>query len=280
MYSVNPALLYAVRALLLSEAGRKACEGVRKALLIVYCVYEFSDHRVLAGSDEVEILSLYLVHHGVHLLEAHDAGDDIAPYHVRRYAVCKAPVYHEISGICRDSRVKSGDISHKIVETVPRHLSGSVHIHPVESLHDLRVIRYIKVRHHRLPESLDLHILGIVLSDGHGRIDDIRNGHHLFCHLGGELALPLLKLGESRGILGNLSLNLLDLLLLPLCHERSNLFGNLVLVCAELIALLLYGANLLVKLNDLIHKTKLMLLEFVFDIFLYNLRIFTYKFDV
>ena len=38
---------------------------------------EFSDHRMLAGADQIEILSLNLVHHGIHLLKAHNACYDI-----------------------------------------------------------------------------------------------------------------------------------------------------------------------------------------------------------
>ncbi len=60
-------------------------------------ILEAADHAVLAGADEVEVFALYLVHHRVHLGEAHDALDDSAVYHERGDHIGEALVDHEVA---------------------------------------------------------------------------------------------------------------------------------------------------------------------------------------
>ena len=65
--AVDAALLQAVGALLLAEAGGVGGQGLGQLLLGDDLVDELADHGVLAGADEVQVLALDLVHHGVHL---------------------------------------------------------------------------------------------------------------------------------------------------------------------------------------------------------------------
>ena len=67
---------------------------------------------MLTCTDEVEILALDLVHHSVHLSKAHNACDNVAADHKRRYAVCESTVDHEISCVCDHCGVKSRNITH------------------------------------------------------------------------------------------------------------------------------------------------------------------------
>ena len=83
---------------------------------------------MLAGTDKVKVFTLYLVHHGIHLGKAHNAGNDIRADHKGRYAVSKAPVYHEIPCIAYHSGVQSGNITHKIIEAVSCNTSGAVKV--------------------------------------------------------------------------------------------------------------------------------------------------------
>ena len=97
--AVNAALLYAVSALLLAEAGGVAREGQGQSLGLDYCIDKLAYHRMLARADEIEIFTLDFIHHRVHLGEAHNAGDDIASYHERRHAIGESAVDHEVARI-------------------------------------------------------------------------------------------------------------------------------------------------------------------------------------
>ena len=74
--------------------------------------------------------------------------------------------------------MQSGNIAHQVIETVSGNLSGAVQINAVETLHDLGMVRDLEIRNYRLTESLDLHVLAVILSDGYAGIDDVRDGHH------------------------------------------------------------------------------------------------------
>ena len=114
---------------------------------------------MLAGTDKVKVFTLYLVHHGIHLGKAHNAGNDIRADHERRHTVCKASVDHKIPCIAYHSRVQSGNISHEIIETVSCNTSCAVKIYAFQFFHYIGVVRYLKIRYHRLTETLNLHIL-------------------------------------------------------------------------------------------------------------------------
>ena len=178
MDAVYASLLDAVSALLFTETRRIAGQCLRKLFLRNYGINEFTDHRVLAGTDQVKILSLDLVHHRIHLIETHNAGYNIAADHERRDTVGKSTVNHEISCICDNSRMKSCDIAHQVIETISSYLSGTVQIDAVKFLHNLGVVRDLEIRYNRLAEALDLYVLAVVFTDRNTRINDVRDGHH------------------------------------------------------------------------------------------------------
>ena len=60
-----------MRTLLLTEAGGVTGKSIRKLVLLHDLIDKLTNHRMLTGADEVEILALYLVHHGIHLGETH-----------------------------------------------------------------------------------------------------------------------------------------------------------------------------------------------------------------
>ena len=133
---------------------------------------------MLAGTDQIEILALDLIHHGIHLGKAHNACYYIAADHKGRYTVGKAASDHEVSCIGNHCRVKSGNIAHQIVEAVSCYSSGSIQINAVKTLHDICVVGDLKIRNHWLTELLDLYIFTVILTDGYAWIDDIWDGHH------------------------------------------------------------------------------------------------------
>ena len=126
MDPVHTALLDAVCALFLTETRRIAGQSLRKFVLRSDGVDEFTDHGVLTGTDQVQVLTLDLVHHGVHLSKGHNAGYDIAADHERRDAIGETAVDHEITCIGNHCRMQSCDITHQIVKAVSGYLACCV----------------------------------------------------------------------------------------------------------------------------------------------------------
>ena len=253
MDSVYASLLDSVSALLLSEAWGIACQRLWKLFLLQNRVDKLSDHGVLAGSDQVEILSLDLIHHGIHLCKAHNACHHIAADHERRNAVGEASVDHEIPCVGDHGRVESCNIPHQVVKAVSGNLSGAVQIDSVKALHNLCMVWNLKIRHNRLAVLLNLHILAVILSDRNRRIDNVRDRHHDLCDSLGELLLLLLKLSQTCRVLAHLLFELLGLLFLSLSHHGADLFCNLVLSCAQIVCLLLGSAVFRIQGNHLVH---------------------------
>ena len=220
MNSVNASFLDSVCAFFLAEAGRIACECLRKRLL----VDKAADHGMLGGSDQVEILALDLIHHGFHLGKAHNAVNDGTSDHERRNAVGKALVDHEISRIGKYCGMKSCNISLQIIETVAGNTACRVEVDACEAVHDICMIRDFEIRDKRLSETLKLDIFGIVLTDRDRRINDIRDYHHILLDDFEGLLLNLIKLCQALCIRGNLFLQGHCLFFLSLGHHCADLF--------------------------------------------------------
>ena len=70
--AVDAALLNAVGTLFLTEAGAVAGQGQGQLFALDGLVDEAADHGMLGSADQIEVLALDLVHHGVHLGEGHN----------------------------------------------------------------------------------------------------------------------------------------------------------------------------------------------------------------
>ena len=99
MDAVHAALLDAVRAFFLAEAGRIGRHCLRELILGEDLFDVTADHGVLARADQIEILALDLVHHGVHVRLAHDALHHVAVDHEGGDAVGEALGDHEIPAV-------------------------------------------------------------------------------------------------------------------------------------------------------------------------------------
>ena len=273
MDTIYTTLLNTVGAFFLTETWRVACQCVRKLLLVVDRIDELTDHRMLGSSDQVEILALDLVHHGIHLIKTHNAGYYVGTDHKRRYTVSESAVDHEISCVRDNCGVDSCNVAHQVVESVSGNFSCCIKIDTVETLHNVCVIWNLKIRNNRLTKLLDLYVAAIVFSDRNGRIDDVRDGHHNLGNLLGQLLLLCLKLRQTGSVCSDLSLDSLCLFLLTLCHQCTDLLGDLVLVCTKLISLCLCGTGLCVQLDHFINEWKLVILELLLDVLLNNLRV-------
>ena len=99
MDTIYASLLDAMSTFLLTEAWRIAGQCLRQLRLWSDGVDKLTDHGVFAGTDQVQILSLDLVHHSIHLSEGHNTSYHIAADHERWDAVSESTVDHEISRI-------------------------------------------------------------------------------------------------------------------------------------------------------------------------------------
>ncbi len=278
MNPVYAAFLQAVRSLFLTETRRIAGHSIRKFLLRNNRINEFSDHGMLAGADQIQIFSFDLVHHGVHLRKTHNAGHHIAANHKRRHTVGKAAANHKISRIRDDGGVKPCNISHEIIKSVSCHPAGTVQINAAETLHDLRMVGNLKIRNDRLSVFLDFHIFTVIFSDGYAGINDVRNRHHDFRHLFVQFLFLNRKLLQTGSIRCHLFFYLFRFVSFSLAHQSADLLGELIPLRAQLVRLLLSGPSLRIQADDLIHQRKLLILKFIFNILLYNIRIFPDKF--
>ncbi len=283
--AVHPPLLNAVGALLLPEAGGVGGQGLGQAVLGDDLVDELADHGVLRGADEVEILPLDLIHHGVHVRLAHDALHHVAVDHEGGDAEGEALADHEVPGVGQHRLVEAGDVPHQVVEPGPGHPARRVHVHPVKGLHDLGVVGDVEVGHHRLPEPLHLHVLAVVPADGHGGVDEVGDLEHDLPDLRRQLVLQLFQLRQTVGVGLHLGLGLLRLrqlggVLFRLPHQHTHLLGQLVPLRAQVVGLS-HGVPVpAVQLDDLIHQGELALLELLFDVFLDDLRVVPEELDV
>ena len=240
MDAVDAPLLDAVGALLLAEAGGVGGQGLGQLFLGEDLVNEAADHGVLGGADEVQVLALDLVHHGVHIGLGHDALHHVAVDHEGGNAVGEALADHEVPAVGQHCLVEPGDVAQQIVEAVAGDPAGGVQIDAVEGLHDLRVVGDGEVGHLGLTEALHLHVAGVVGADGHGGVDDLGDHQHALVDLRLELRPPwLLQLRQPVGLLA-LTWALtasaswqLGGVLLGLAHQHADLLGQGVAVGAQ-----------------------------------------------
>ena len=169
--------------LLFSETWRIACKSLRKLFLRCNCVNKLTNHWMFTCSNKVKIFTFYLIHHGIHFIKAHNTGNYITSYHIRRNTVCEPSVNHEISCIWDNCWMKSCNISHKVIKTITSNLTSCIHIDSVESFHNICMIWYFKIRNYRLTKLLNFNILAVIFSDWYTRINDVRNSHHNLINL-------------------------------------------------------------------------------------------------
>ena len=172
------------------------------------------------------------------------------------------------------------DVSREIVEAVAACSASSVKVDAVQTLHDVNVVGNFKIGNNRLAETLYLNVLAVVLADGNGGVDDVRDDHHSLFDLFLQLALLHLELGQLFAEELDLSLYLLGFLFQALGHKAADLFRECVSLCAVFVALGLGCAEFLIESNDLIDEGQLIVLEFLLYIFFDELRLGTEKFDV
>ena len=138
---------------------------------------------MLGCTDQIEVFTLDLIHHGIHFFKTHNTGNHVRTDHKRWYTVGKSTVNHEVSCIRDHCRMQSCNVSHQIVEAVSSNLSSALKINAVKAFHDICMIWNLKIRNDRLAKLLDLDVAGIVLADRYGWINDVWNVHHDLCNL-------------------------------------------------------------------------------------------------
>ncbi len=240
---------------------------------------------MLRGADEVEVLPLDLIHHGVHIGLAHDALHHVAADHIGRDTEGKALVDHEVPGIGQHRLMEAGDIAQQVVEAVAGDPTGGVHINAAKPLHDLGMVGDVESGHSRFAEPLHLHVAAVVRADGHRGVDDIGDHHHDLVDLRLQVRLLLLQLRQPGGVgldllLGGLRLLELGRVLLGLTHQHAHLLAQGVALGPQLAGLGDGGPVFAVQRQDLVHQGELLLLVLLFDIFPDSVRVIPNEFDV
>ena len=195
-------------------------------------------------------------------------------------AVGEALVDHKVPGVGNHRRLEPGNVPHQVVKAVAAGLAGAVQVDAPKALHNLRVVGHLEVGHHRLPKPLDFHVFAVVFADGHRVVDQVGNHQHALADFSGHLRLLALHLLQLSGDGLHLFFHLLGLFLLALAHQLANLLADGVALLAQLVAPALRGPELGVQFNDLVHQRQLFILEFLFDVFLDQLRIGADQLDV
>ena len=187
---------------------------------------------------------------------------------------------HEVAGVGEDAGVQARDVAEEVVEAVSGHAAGAVQVDAAEAFHDVRVVRDLEIGHDGLAEAFELDVFRVVLSDGHGGVDDVRDDHHglqeffLDAHfLGGKFV-------DARGVAGHFGLDLFGLVLLALPHQLADLLGDGLAFGAEGLDLGLDLAVALVELQDLVDEREFAVLEFLADVLADGVRVLAYEFDV
>ena len=147
------------------------------------------------------------------------------------------------------------------------------------------MIGNFKVRNERLTETLDLNIFRIVFADRNGRIDDVRDHHHILEDDLVRFLLNGVELLEALSHRIDLCLDFFDLchlggIFLGLSHEFSDLFGEFLSLRADLICLALCGATLFIIFNYFIDKGKFHILKLFANILFDDFRIFSQKLNI
>ena len=192
---------------------------------------------MLTGSDKIKILTFNLIHHSVHFSKAHNSRNYITSNHKRRYTVGKAPVYHKVSCIAKYRRMKSRDISHKIIKTVTRNPACTFKIYTVKAFHNLGMIRNFKIRHLRLTKLLNFYILRVIPAYWNTCINYVRYSHHNLLDFLIKFSLFLFHSLKLFRISTDPSLKLLCFILHTLCHTSSDLLAQFVFFCTKNITL-------------------------------------------
>ena len=283
--AVNASLLNAVGTLLLAEAGAVAGQGQGQLGAVQGLVNETADHGVLRSADQVQVLTLDLVHHGIHFGEGHNALHHIAVHHERGDDIGEALVDHKIAGVSQNSFVQAGNVAQQIVEAVAGNAACSIQVNAVKAFHDVNMVRDGIIRHNRIAKALYFHIVAVVRADGHTGVNHLRDGVHDVADLVLQLGFLGFQLFQAVSLCGHLLLDLLGFgglagVLFSLAHQHADLLGKLVAVGAQGVTLANGGAVLGIQIDDLVYQRQLGILKLLFNVLLDLIGVLTHKTNI
>ena len=142
------------------------------------------------------------------------------------------------------------------------------------------MIRNFKIGNNGFAESFYLYVFAVILTNGNGWINDVGNGHHDNLDAFLNLFFSCGKGFYAFCVCANLCFYLFGFVLFALCHQRTNLLGKLISLRSQCFNLLLDGSVFLIQHQNLIYQRQLCILKFFADVFLYDIRVFSYKFNV
>ena len=176
--------------------------------------------------------------------------------------------------------MQARDVAFEVVEAVAGGAARGIDVDAVQLLHDIHMIRHLKIRHKRLAEALDFDVLAVILADRHARIDDLRDDLHALLDLGGIFLFQLLQMRQLVGHLVDLRLGRLGLILLSLLHQAADFLGEHFALVAQAVGLLHGLAVLAVQLDHLVNEGELAVLKLLFDVFAHDVRRLADQIDI
>ena len=269
-----------MRAFFFSEARGIACHCDRQLLLVDDLVDKLTDHGMFAGTDQIKVFALDLIHHRVHLCKAHNAGHHIAADHERRNAVCKSAIDHEISCICDNCAVQSCNIAHQIIESVPRYSVSRIQIDAIKAFHDIRMIWDLIIRNERIAKPLYFNVFTIIFTNRNRWVDHLRDDHHLFFEFCFYFFFAGRQLIDPGIVPGDFCFYFFCFIFKALPHELSDFLGNLVFICSECFHFRFDVSVFSIQSDHGINQRELLILILLPDIFFYSFCVLTNKFNV
>ena len=280
MNTVNASFFNTVCAFFLTEARAVACQCLRQVFCFIQRVDKFTNHGMFGCTNQIQVFAFDFIHHCIHFRKAHNTCYNVGTNHEGRNAVFEASANHEISCVSQNCGMQTRDVAHQVIEAIACNLSCAIQINTVEGFHNICVIRNFKIGNNGFAESFYLYVFAVILTNGNGRVNDVGNGHHDNLDAFLNLFFSCGKGFYAFCVCANLCFYLFGFVLFALCHQRTNLLGKLISLRSQCFNLLLNGSVFLIQHQNLIYQRQLCILKFFADGFRYDIRVFSYKFNV
>ena len=176
--------------------------------------------------------------------------------------------------------MQSRDISLEVIEAVAGDPSGGIQIDTVKALHDLCVIRNLKIRHDRIAELLQLDIFGIILADRNLVRDHLRDDHHVLVDDFLRLFLDAVQFLQSLRVCRHLLLQSLGLFPFSFLHQRADLFADRVFLRTDAVSLCLCLSGLCILGDHFVYQRQFLILKLLPDVLFDRLRIFSDELNI
>ncbi len=161
-------------------------------------------------------------------------------------------------------------VAAEVIKTVAAGFPGAVKVDAFQAFHDVYMVRDLEIRHPGLAMALYFDILAVVPSDRHGIVDYVGDQQHPFPDFILQLFLKLCQFFKLPVYPDDLRLVLLGFFFKPLGHERAYSLADGIALAPEIVAAGFRFPELPVQFQDLVDKSRFIMLEFLPHVFLHT----------